>query len=131
MPLNVAPSGRVASAAPVTPASCAATGAGATKLLASPSIAANRNPSRVICSPSAATLLVDLDVPACEHAAFSHHVVRDPEHVIVFAGIPMVLDVRHEHGRVAVRAAVTREVRRGGVIVTVLTVQSRCAPVTW
>src|SRR5207247_3302470 len=95
------------------PTSCAATGAGAMRF-ASPRIAPVTSPSRVIVSPSAATLLVDLDVPACEHAAFGHHVVRDPEHVIAFAGIPMVLYVRHEPGRVAVRAAATREVRRGG-----------------
>src|SRR6266480_4360284 len=108
MPLNVAPSGKVASAAPVTPASCAATGAGARRL-ASPSSVANRNPNRVIVSPSPATLLVDDDVAADERTAVGDtgHTVRvgNLEHVPVVAGRPMVLDVRLVAARVAVRAA--------------------------
>src|SRR2546430_9199694 len=120
IPLNVAPSGRVASAAPVTPAaSCAEAWAGARRL-ASPRIAADRNPSRVIVSPSVATLLVDHDVPADNWARATLVDVRelvgvcDLEHVIALARIPMVLDVRLEAARRAVRAAGTREVRRGG-----------------
>src|SRR5690348_5425049 len=94
--------------------SCAAAGAGTT-LLASPSIAINRIPSRVIVSPSAAILLVDHDVPADERAALVHHgAVRDGEFVVALAGRPMVLDVCHKAGCRALRAAGTREVRRRG-----------------
>src|SRR2546425_3942098 len=117
MPLKVAPLGKAASAAPVTPASCAAAGAGAMRL-AGPSIAANTSPSRVIVSPSATTLLVDHDVPADERTAVHEtgHTVRvgNPEHVPVLAGRATVLDVCLEAARRAVRAAGTREVRRGG-----------------
>src|SRR5882724_2550332 len=121
MPLNVAPSGRAASAAPLTPAaSCAATGPGAMRV-ASPRIAADRNPSRVIVSPSVATLLVDHDVPADNWARATLVDVRaelvgvcDLEHVIALARIPMVLDVRLEVARRAVRAAGARELCRGG-----------------
>src|SRR2546426_4154367 len=122
MPLNVAPSGRVASAAPVTPAaSCAATGAGAVRV-ASPRIAANRNPSRVIVSPSVATLLVDHDVPADNWARATLVDVRAQQIgvcdlepvVVVLAGLPIVLDVGREVGRRAVARARARELCRGG-----------------
>src|SRR2546421_4634165 len=122
MPLKVAPLGKAASAAPVTPVSCAAAGAGATTLLASPSIAVNRNPSRVIVSSSAAMLLVDLDVPADNWARATLVDVGaelvgvcDLELVVVvLAGLPIVLDVRLETGRSAVRAAGARELCGGG-----------------
>src|SRR2546421_8335556 len=122
MPLKVAPLGKAASAAPVTPVSCAAAGAGATTLLASPSIAVNRNPSRVMVSSSAAMLLVDLDVPADNWARATLVDVRaelvgvcDLELVVVvLAGLPIILDVRPETGRSAVRAAGARELCGGG-----------------
>src|SRR5437016_4429265 len=115
MPLNVAPSGRVASAAPVTPAaSCAATGAGALRL-ASQRIAAARNPSRVIVSPSPAALLVNLDVSAADrlHGAVGH-AIGDLECVFVLPGVGIVLDFGHEAARIGVGAAHTRELRLGG-----------------
>src|SRR5256714_3616630 len=122
MPLKVAPLGKAASAAPVTPVSCAAAGTGATTLLASPSIAVNRNPSRVMVSSSAAMLLVDLDVPADNWTRATLVNVRaelvgvcDLELVVVvLAGLPIVLNVRLETGRSAVRAAGARELCRGG-----------------
>src|SRR5438876_3413212 len=111
-PLKAAPLGKAASAAPVTPVSCAAAGAGAVRL-ASPSIAANSNPSRVIVSPSAATLLVDLDVPADNWALATLVDVRDVvpvgvcdlECVLVLARRPLVLDIGREAARIAVRGA--------------------------
>src|SRR2546425_2845630 len=120
-PLKAAPLGKAASVAPVTPAAdCAAAGAGARRL-ANPRIAVDRNPSRVIVSPSAATLLVDHDVPADNCARATLVDVRaelvgvcDLEHVIALARIPMVLDVRLEAARRAARAAGARELCRGG-----------------
>src|SRR6266480_4463332 len=97
-------------------ASCAATGAGAMRL-ASQRIAANRNPSRVIVSPSPATLLVNLDVPAADrfHGTVGGGavVVRDGELVRAFARVTIVLDVGLETARIAIRAAHTLEMRVG------------------
>src|SRR5437667_2963610 len=113
-PLKLAPSGKIASPAPVTLASssCAIAGMG-TMTLVSPRIAASTNPSRVIVSPSG-PLFVDLDVPGRERAPFgdSRRAVRDDELVRALAGLRMVLDVRLEASRGAVRAAGPRELRR-------------------
>src|SRR5882724_13451376 len=113
-PLRVAPSGKIASPAPVTLAasSCAIAGAD-TLALANPRTTANTNPSRVIVSPSG-PLFVDLDVPARERATLSdsRRAVRDDELVRALAGLRMVLDVRLEASRGAVRAAGARELRR-------------------
>src|SRR5439155_19461393 len=86
----------------------------------SPRIAPVTSPSRVIVSPSVATLLVDHDVPADNWARATLVDVRaelvgvcDLEHVIALARIPMVLDVRLKTGRGAVRAAGARELCGG------------------
>src|SRR5205814_7573400 len=96
-PLKVASFGKMASAAPVTADApvCAASGGIATTL-ASPRMAVNTNPSRVIIVPLPS--LFDLDVPAGQRAAFGvtqHSVgVRDFERVRARAGLRLVFDLR-------------------------------------
>ena len=101
-------------------ASCAATGTGTTRD-ASPRIAADTSPSRVIVSPSASPL-VDFDVPADNWARTTLVDVKaelvgicDLELVHVIAGLPIVLDAGHEAARTAIRGAGgTGELRRRG-----------------
>src|SRR5438309_1354307 len=109
MPLNVAPSGKAASAAPVTPAAdWAAAGIGARRP-ASLSIAASTSPSRVISVPPG-PLFVNLDVTTADRAAIRRiHVtaVRDLELVQILARVSVVLDVgreAHSASRVCRRA---------------------------